>query len=66
MDTKTTARTMMVGGNHEGRASKRDAKDGLGIFYSLLRIYFKRADVCFETPGVCSVISKVLKPPFIS
>ena len=50
MDTKTTARTMMVGGTHEGRTSKRDAKVGLGMFYSLLRIHFKSADVCFVSP----------------
>jgi hypothetical protein len=54
---------MMVGGTHEGRTSKRDAKDGLGMFYSLLRIHVNRGDVCFVSPCVCSVKSKMLKSP---
>ncbi len=50
MDTKTTARTIMVGGTHEGRTSNRDAKVDLGMLYSLLRVHFKCVDVCFVSP----------------
>jgi len=59
MDTKATDRTMMVGGTHEGRTSKRDAKVDLGMFNSLLRIHIMHVNICFVFPCVCPGKSKM-------
>jgi hypothetical protein len=57
---------MMVGGTHEGRSSKRDVKVDLGIYNSLLRIHFKRVNVCFVFPCVWLVRSKMPLYPVVS